>query len=85
MKYYYENPQPFTISKEYTISSYEIYNILLVPLHSAVVQVYFYDDRGVKYERSFRLVGEEYSNWTSDDYLYDYINNKDNFMRIFDK
>ena len=85
MKYHFENPQSFTISKIYNIINYEIYNILLIPLHSAVVQVYFYDDHNVRYERSFCLIGQEYLDWTSDDYLYEYINNQDNFMRIFDK
>ena len=85
MKYYLENPQPFTISKVYLITHYEIFNIMIVPQNSAVVQVWFYDDRATRYERSFRLIGQEYLDWSTDDYLYEYINRPDNFLRIFDK
>ena len=83
--YYLENPKPFTISKSYTITHYEIFNILLIPQISAVIQVWFYDDRATRYERSFRLIDKDYSDWTTDDYLYEYINRPDNFLRIFDK
>ena len=32
-------------------------------------------------EKKFILIGDDYSNWTNDDYLYDYINT--NIVKIF--
>ena len=82
MKYYIENPQLFEIIKQYNILSYEIKNIILTPQHSAVVQVCFFDECST-YDRSFLLIGDDYLNWTTDEYLYEYINS--HFMQIFDK
>ena len=86
MKHNFEEPTEITITKKFTITHYEIGNILLNPNISAVVQVIFYEDDNKRHDRSFLLIDSEdkkdYSNWQTDDYLYSYINM--NFMKIFD-
>ena len=57
-------------------------NCIETPQHSAVVQVCFFDESST-YDRSFLLIGDDYLNWTTDEYLYEYINS--HFMQIFDK
>ena len=87
MKVYIDTPSQIIISKTYLILNFEVYNIMLIPSTSAIVQVYFYDDKGVRYQRDFLLIdtdtSKDYSNWQDDSYLYSYINI--NFERIFNK
>ena len=87
MKVYLENCIELVITKTYNITNFEIYNIILVPRTSGLVQVYFYDNIGIRYQRDFLLIDTEecqdYSNWLDDSYLYMYVNT--HFERIFNK
>ena len=82
MKHNFEQIVEIAITKKFTITHYEIGNILLNPNVSAVVQVIFYEDDNIRHDRSFLLIGKDYIDWQTDDYLYSYINT--NFMKIFD-
>ena len=69
------------ITKQYIIQSYEIFyvNLKLIESASIYIMIFFNDTETV--ERSFFLIGDEYSKWINDDYLYTYIN--DNIEKIF--
>ena len=82
MKHNFEEAIEITITKKFTISHYEIGNILLNPNVSAIVQVIFYEDNNKRHDRSFLLIDKDYTDWQTDDYLYSYINT--NFLKIFD-
>ena len=87
MKINLDNCIELVITKTYFITHFEIYNIILKPRTSGLVQVYFYDDNLIRYQRDFLLIdteeSQDYSNWLDDSYLYTYVNT--HFERIFNK
>ena len=69
------------ITKQYIIHSYEILYInLKLNLSGHIYIMIFYNDTET-IEKNFILIDDEYLKWSSDDYLYEYINN--NIERIF--
>ena len=62
------------ITKQYIIQSYEILYINLKLNESSTIYIMiFYNDNQIV-ERSFMLIGQDYTDWTTDDYLYSYVN-----------
>ena len=69
------------INKQYIIQSYEILYInLKLNLSGHIYIMIFFNDT-FSIEKNFILIGDEYSKWINDDYLYTYIN--DNIEKIF--
>ena len=69
------------INKQYIIQSYEILYINLKLNESATIYIMIFYNNDETSERSFTLNGQDYTDWTTDDYLYTYINN--NIQKIF--
>ena len=63
------------INKQYIIQSYEILYINLKLNESATIYIMIFYNNDETSERSFTLNGQDYTDWTTDDYLYTYINN----------
>ena len=62
------------INKQYIIQSYEILYInLKLNLSGHIYIMIFYNDN-FSIEKNFVLIDDEYLRWSSDDYLYSYIN-----------
>ena len=69
------------ITKQYIIQSYEILYInLKLNVSGHIYIMIFYNDTET-IEKNFMLIDDEYLKWSSDDYLYEYINN--NIQKIF--
>ena len=69
------------IKKQYIIQSYEILYInLKLNVSGHIYIMIFYNDTET-IEKNFILIGQDYTDWNTDDYLYSYIN--DNIERIF--
>ena len=69
------------ITKQYIIQSYEILYInLKLNVSGHIYIMIFYNDNET-IEKDFMLIEDEYLKWSSDDYLYEYINN--NIQKIF--
>ena len=69
------------ITKQYIIQSYEILYInLKLNVSGHIYFMIFYNDNET-IEKDFMLIEDEYLKWSSDDYLYEYINN--NIQKIF--
>ena len=62
------------INKQYIIQSYEILYInLKLNVSGHIYIMIFYNDTET-IEKNFMLIDDEYLKWSSDDYLYEYIN-----------
>ena len=69
------------ITKKYIIQSYEILYInLKLNVSGHIYIMIFYNDTET-IEKKFILIGQDYTDWNTDDYLYSYIN--DNIEKIF--
>ena len=69
------------INKQYIIQSYEILYInLKLNVSGHIYIMIFYNDNET-IEKDFILIGQDYTDWNTDDYLYSYINN--NIEKIF--
>ena len=69
------------ITKQFVIQSYEILYVNLKLNESASIYIMIFYNNNQTIEKKFILIGDDYSNWTNDDYLYDYINT--NIVKIF--
>ena len=56
------------------IISFTVSSCHIIPYDCATIYVNFIDENEIIYPRSFLLCEEEYDNWTTDDYLFQYIN-----------
>jgi len=65
---------PITITKVQVITKFDVRVLEIVLFKSCVLGVNFYNDEGrfVEY-KTFRLEGDDYTNWTTDAYLIDYV------------
>ena len=79
MKIELENP--IIVKKNYNIISYQILSINIKPNISAVLEIMFYSDDNELYSRQYLLIGQEYTDWETDDYLDIFISN--NIEKIF--
>ena len=79
MKIELENP--IIVKKNYNIIGYQILSINIKPTISAVLEIMFYCDDNELYSRQFTLIGQEYLDWETDDYLHTFISN--NIEKIF--
>ena len=69
------------INKQYIIQSYEILYINLKLNESALIYIMIFYNNNQSIEKKFSLINEDYTQWTNDDYLYEYINT--NIQKIF--
>ena len=69
------------ITKQYIIQSYEILYINLKLNESALIYIMIFYNDNQTVEKNFILIGQDYTDWNTDDYLYEYINN--NIQNIF--
>ena len=69
------------ISKQYIIQSYEILYINIKLNESALIYIMIFYNDNQTVEKNFILIGQDYTDWNTDDYLYEYINN--NIQNIF--
>ena len=69
------------ITKQYIIQTYEILYINLKLNESALIYIMIFYNNNFSIEKNFILIDDEYLKWSSDDYLYEYINN--NIQKIF--
>ena len=69
------------VTKKYVIQSYEILYINLKLNISGHIYIMIFHNDTETIEKNFTLIGDDYTNWSSDDYLYTYIN--DNIVKIF--
>ena len=69
------------ITKQYIIQAYEILYInLKLNVSGHIYIMIFYNDTET-IEKNFILIGQDYTDWNTDDYLYSFINN--NIEKIF--
>ena len=69
------------ITKQYIIQSYEILYINLKLNFSGHIYIMIFYNDTETIEKNFILIGQDYTDWNTDDYLYEYINN--NIQNIF--
>ena len=69
------------ITKEYIIKSYEVLYVNLKLNESPNIYIMIFYDNTETIEKNFTLIVIDYQNWTSDNYLYEYINT--NIVKIF--
>ena len=69
------------ITNEYIIKSYEIWYVNLKLNESANIYIMIFYDNTETIEKNFTFIVIDYQNWTSDEYLYEYINT--NIVKIF--
>ena len=62
------------ITKQYIIQSYEILYINLKLNESALIYIMIFYNDNQTVEKNFSLINDDYTQWTNDDYLYEYIN-----------
>ena len=62
------------INKQYIIQSYEILYINLKLNESALIYIMIFYNDNQTVEKNFSLINDDYTQWTNDDYLYEYIN-----------
>jgi hypothetical protein len=65
----------------FVLESYSINIIRVIPLTCATIDISITASNNKIYQRSIQLNGQEYLDWTSDDYLYKYV--EDNIDKIF--
>ena len=70
-----------SVKEIYTLDSFIITSVELKPSVSANIYICITASNNKIFVRTVSLVGDDYTAWTSDDYLYKYIS--DNIERIF--
>jgi hypothetical protein len=76
-----KNSLSLEITESYTLDSFEITYINVIPCFSATISITITASNRKLYDRVFQLVGQDYFDWTGDDYLYSYI--QSNISDIF--
>ena len=69
------------INKQYIIQAYEILYINLKLNESALIYIMLFFNDNETVEKNFLLINDDYTQWTNDDYLYEYINS--HIQKIF--
>ena len=69
------------VSDSFTLDSFIIEKITVIPNVSASINIVITASNGKLYDRTVFLDGVIYTAWTTDDYLYTYIQN--NITTIF--
>lgn len=69
------NPISVPVVDSYTLDSFVITQVDVVPCTSALLYVMITASSGRVFARTIRLEGEEYLAWQSDSYLYEYVEN----------
>jgi hypothetical protein len=69
------------IPESYDLESFTISILRVIPLTCASIDICVHASNGQIYHRSFQLAGQAYLDWSSDDYLYKYV--QDNILEIF--
>ena len=67
--------------ESFELHSFTISILRVIPLTCASIDICIYASNNQMYNRSFQLSGQAYLDWTSDDYLYKYV--QDNIEMIF--
>ena len=76
------HPLEFKVVPEsFDLESFTINILRVIPLTCATIDITIYASNQKVYQRSYQLSGQEYLDWTSDDYLYKYT--QDNIEKIF--
>ena len=62
-----------TVSENYTLKSFVITGVSVIPLTSADICVMITASTGRVFARNIPLEGDAYTAWQSDAYLYEYV------------
>ena len=76
-----ESALSFPVSESYTLESFAITGVDVVPGVSANVYVVIAASNGRSFTRTVKLAGDAYAAWTVDAYLYAYV--RENIGTIF--
>lgn len=67
------NTLSITVSENYTLDSFVITQVDVIPSTSAIIYVMITSSTGRVFARTINLTGDEYTAWQSDSYLYEYV------------
>ena len=59
-----------------TIESFVVNSVFSIPFQKATVYISLIDTNGILYQRKVELLGEDYLNWTTDEYLILYVSDR---------
>ena len=76
-----DNSLSLEISETFTLQSFTINSMHVIPKTSASIKITISADNGKLYDRTVFIDGQVYLDWTTDDYLYSYI--QENITTIF--
>jgi hypothetical protein len=69
------------ITESFRLERFEITAIRLIPHVSANIDITIFADNRKQYDRTFSLTGQDYLDYQTDDYLYDWV--RKNIETIF--
>ena len=76
-----DNSLSLEISETFTLQSFTINSMHVIPKTSASIQITISADNGKLYDRTVFIDGQTYLDWVSDEFLYAYI--QSNITTIF--
>ena len=75
------NTLSLALTEYFTLESFEITAIRVIPNTSACIDITITASNTKLYNRTLSLTGDKYTAWTTDDYIYTYI--QENIATIF--
>ena len=82
MKIDLQKDEQTEIIKIYNIISYQILSITITPNLSGLLEIMLFCDNNEVYSKKYLLIGKEYTDWLTDNYLDVFITG--NLKKIFD-
>ena len=76
-----KNTLSLALNESFTLTSFEIVNITVKPNVSATIHITIRASNTKLYDRIVFIDGDAYTAWTTDEYIYTYI--QDNIVSIF--
>ena len=58
------------------IESFVVNSVFSIPLLKGMVYISLIDTNGILYQRKVELLGQDYINWTTDEYLISYVSDR---------
>ena len=58
------------------IQGFIVNSVFSIPFQKATVYISLIDTNGILYQRKVELLGEDYLNWTTDEYLISYVSDR---------
>ena len=58
------------------IESFVVNSVFSIPFQKATIYISLIDTNGILYQRKVELIGQEYLDWVSDEYLISYVSDR---------